>query len=176
MELEAPFTGTLYMPDKEFLNPVSTVLLSDGQAIAAVRRQTWSRRCDILDMRQRVVAECRVRGVFAPVYTVSRTDGKRLVTLEPRFFRGLSGDIITLAGGKVIGIRRVSAWSQRRYEFSGPEGLIGRILPTTGAFSFRPDSYAFEIGLPVMSALQAIGLAQLIRLVVRAQRQAAASS
>lgn len=51
-------------------------------------------------------------------------------------------------------------------------------MPTTGAFTFRPDRYAFQLLLPVMSALEAISRAQALRVAVCTMRQqrAAASS
>jgi hypothetical protein len=66
-------------------------------------------------------------------------------------------------------------WSDRKFEFHASDGLVGTIMPTTGTFSFRPDSYAFELHQPVMSALEAISLAQALRVAVRGMRQAAAA-
>ena len=51
-----------------------------------------------------------------------------------------------------------------------PHGIVRRRDPTTGQFSVHPDSYALELMMPVMSALEAIALAQVLRLVVRAIR------
>jgi hypothetical protein len=171
MDLMAPFTGTLYMPDKEFLNPVSDVLLPDGRPVAGVRWHAWTRRFEILDTGGAVIAECQGRGVFTVRYTVTLMNGRTVLALKPGAWRTFNGAQITLGSGRQLGMRQLSIWSERKFEFYGPEGTVGQILPTTGAFSFRPDSYAFEIGVPVMSALEAIGLAQAIRLVVRAQRQ-----
>ena len=49
-------------------------------------------------------------------------------------------------------------------------------MPTTGTFSFRLDSYAFEVLTPVMSALEAIAIAQALRLVARGNRSSAAAA
>lgn len=176
MDLMAPFTGTLYMPDKEFLNPVSDVLLPDGRPIAGVQWHSWSRKFEILQPAGGVIAECQGRGFFTTVYTVTMTDGRTVLRLKPGAWRTFNSAQITLGNGRQLGMRQQSMWSERKFEFYAPEGVVGQILPTTGAFSFRPDSYAFELGVPVMSALEAIGLAQAIRLVVRAQRQQRSAS
>jgi len=42
-------------------------------------------------------------------------------------------------------------------------------------FSVHPDSYAFELTMPVLSALEGIALAQALRLVVRAIQTAASA-
>jgi len=72
-------------------------------------------------------------------------------------------------------VRQVSIWSDRKFEFFAGERLVARIQPTTGVFTFRPDSYALELPAPVMSALEGISLAQAVRTVARGIRQQAGS-
>jgi hypothetical protein len=69
----------------------------------------------------------------------------------------------------------VSLWSDRKFEFHAAGGIVGRIMPTTGTFSFRPDSNALSCSLPVMSALEAISLAQALRCGCGTLRATAAS-
>jgi hypothetical protein len=176
MSLFAPFTGALYLPDKEFGSSSTPVLLPDGRAIAGIIWHTWTQRFEVTDPAGAVIAECRPQGVFRRRYVVRTRDGRPVIDLRPGAWRPFNGAELTLAGGGRLTIRQLSMWSARKFEFSGPTGVVGRILPTTGTFSFRPDSYAFELFQPVMSALEAISLAQALRVVARGQRQAAAAS
>ncbi|MEH1127703.1 hypothetical protein [Micromonospora sp. CPCC 206061] len=176
MNLLAPFTGTLYLPDKEFLATGTPVLLSDGRPVASIQWHTWSQRFEVLDLAGAVVAACRPEGFFRRRYPVHAADGRLLIDLRPGTWRAFNGAELTVASGRRLAIRQPSMWSNRQFEFHAPEGLVGRIAPTTGTFTFRPDSYAFELLLPVLSSLEAISLAQALRLVARGQRQAAASS
>jgi hypothetical protein len=176
MDLNAPFTGTLYMPDKEFLAAGSPVLLTSGEILATIRWHVWSQEFEVLDSKGAIVAECVPTGVFRKRYTVRLRNGRRILELRPGVWRPFAGAEVTLGSGRALTMHKVSVWSDRKFEFTAPEGLVGRIMPTTGAFSFRPDSYAFELLLPVMSALEAISLAQAVRLAVRGIRQASSST
>jgi hypothetical protein len=53
---------------------------------------------------------------------------------------------------------------------------VAQLVTTSRAFSWRPDSLAFELQAPVLSIVQAIGLAQCMRAAVEAQRSASAAS
>jgi hypothetical protein len=175
MSLFAPFTGTLYLPDKEFLAASTPVLLADGRMIAGVVWHTWTQRFEVTDPSGAIVAECRPQGAFRRRFVVRTSDGRLVLDLRPGAWRPFNGAELTLASGRPLTIRQLSMWSSRKFEFINAEGVVGRILPTTGTFSFRPDSYAFELFRPVMSALEAVSLAQALRLVARAQRQAASA-
>ncbi len=177
MDLHARFTGTLYLPDKEFLSSGTPVLLGDGQQVAGIRWRTWTQRFDVLDAYGAIVAQCRPEGVFRRRYLVRTIDGRPVIDLRMGAWRPFNGAELALSSGYRVTVRQVSVWSDRRFEFHGPGGLVGRIQPTTGAFSFRPDSYAFELLQPVMSALEAISLAQALRVAARGMRaQHAAAS
>lgn len=171
MDLRTPFTGVLYMPDKEFGNPNSPVMLSDGQIVAGVGWH-WTQRFEILDPAGGVVAECRPTGFFRRRYPVRTPDGRTVVEVQPGGWRPINGATITLGSGRALGVRQASMFTERRFEFFTDQGMVGRIEPTTGVFSFHPDSYAFELFQPVLSPLEAIALAQALRMVVRAARQA----
>jgi hypothetical protein len=172
MDLYAPFAGVLYLPDKEFLNGSTPVMLPDGQAVAGIAWHTWSHRFEVFDAMGGQIAECRPTGFFRRRYTVVTLTGQPVVDVLSGGWRPINGATITLRSGQPLSVRQASIWSDRRFEFYAAQAMIGRINPTTGTFSFRPDSYAFELFQPVMSALEAIGLAQALRLVVRSQRQA----
>jgi hypothetical protein len=114
--------------------------------------------------------------VFRRSYTVRTRDGRPVIQWKRGTWRPINGAELTLASGRRLAVRQVSIWSERRFEFYTPEGVVGRINPTTGVFTFHPDSYAFELLQPVLSALEAISLAQVLRIVVRGMRQQRASA
>ena len=176
MTLFAPFTGTLHLPDKEFLAASTPVLLPDGRPIAGIVWHTWTQRFEVTDPNGSIVAECRPEGAFRRRFPVRTLDGRRVIELVPGVWRPFNGAQLTLASGGHLAVRQISVWSDRKFEFYGQHGLVGRILPTTGTFTFRPDSYAFELLAPVMSALEAISIAQALRLVARGNRSAAAAA
>jgi hypothetical protein len=97
-----------------------------------------------------------------------------VLDLRPGAWRPFNRAEVTLGGTRPLTTRQISMWSDRKFEFFAADEPVGRILPTTGSFSFRRDSYAFELVRPYMSALEAIALAQALRGVSRAQRAAAA--
>jgi len=164
------------MPDKEFLNSRSPALLADGRVAGYIQWSTWTQRFSVLDASGAVAAECRPQGIFRRRYIVLAVpSGRTVLDLKPGAFRPFNGAELTVAG-RPLRVRQVSMWSDRRFEFYAGERLVGRIQPTTGVFSFRPDSYAFELPAPVFSGLEAISLAQAMRTVARGIRQAHASS
>jgi hypothetical protein len=174
MNLRAEFTGTIYLPDKRFVARGSPVSLPDGHVIALIAWRSWSGRFSILDPSGNAIASCRPRGAFRRRYTVFAVDGSSVLDMLPGGWRPFGGMQVTLGSGRRITVRRSSVWSDRRFElYDANNRLAGRIEPTAGSFSFHPDSYAFELMVPVMSALEAIALAQALRLVVRAIRAAA---
>src|SRR5262245_9853668 len=174
VNLLAPFTGVLYLPDKQFLAGGTPVLLANGQPVASIVWHGWTSRFEVLDASGRPAAICHAGGIFRRQYTATLPSGQHLLSLKPGAWRLFNGAELTLASGRSLAVRQMSAWSNRKFEFHAQGSVVGRILPTTGTFSFRPDSYAFELFVPVMSAAEAICLAQALRYVARAQRAAAA--
>jgi hypothetical protein len=174
MDLLAEFTGTICLPDKRFVAAGSPVYRSDGHLIALIAWRSWPGRFSILDPSGNAMASCRPRGVFRRRYPVLDVNGLPVLDVLSGAWRPLGGMEVTLGTGRRITVRRSSMWSGRRFEFYDANNrLAGRIDPTTGLFSFHPDSYAFDLMMPVMSALEAIALAQTLRLVARAIRIAA---
>ena len=174
MNLRAEFTGTIYLPDKRFVARGSPVYLPDGHVIALIAWRSWSGRFSILDPSGNAIASCRPRGVFRRQYKVLAVNGMTVLDVLPGAWRPFGGMQVTLGSGRRITVRRSSVWSDRRFElYDANNRLAGRIEPTTGRFGFYSDSYAFDLMTPVMSALEAIALAQALRLVVRAIRAAA---
>jgi len=67
-------------------------------------------------------------------------------------------------------------WTGRQFQVLDADGTtVAQLATTSGVFSMRQDSLAFEMTSPVLSIVQAIGLAQCMRAAVEASRAAAAS-
>ncbi|GAA1813464.1 hypothetical protein GCM10009682_38310 [Luedemannella flava] len=132
IDLQAPFTGTPFMPDKEFLVEGSPVMLADGRTVATIRWHTWSERFEVFDAVGALVAECRPHGIIRRQYPVVTPDGRLVVSVRPGGWRPINGAEVTLGSGGTVTIRQTSAWSDRTFEFADGGGPLGRITPTTG--------------------------------------------
>jgi hypothetical protein len=171
VDLLAPFTGTLLLPDHGFFDRTTSVQLADGRTVAGIGWHYWTDRFDVLDGAGTVIAQCRPRGVFRVRYEVTTTDGRPVVGVVMGGWRAFDDAQVTLPGGRQLSLNRSSAWTRRRFEVHGPRGLVGRIEPTTSAWTGRFSSYAFEIFDGALSVLEAVSLAQAIRTQVRRQRR-----
>jgi hypothetical protein len=169
MDLGAPFAGTLYLPDKKVFREGSPVQLATGETVAVIRWTMWTQAFDITDPDGAVLAQADVSGFLRRRFEVRDPTGDVLIRVVPGFW-SLGGTTITLGDGRMVTVRKVSAWSDRRFEFYTDQGLLGRVEPTTHALSFRPDSYVLTLERPELSPLQAIAMAQAQREIVRAMR------
>jgi hypothetical protein len=177
MQPYAPFAGVLVLPDRAPFGSTSAVTLADGQAVASIRWHNWSARArfEILDpVASGVLASGFRAGFWGRSYRVVRAGEEPVLDLKLSGW-GLSGrSTITLPGGRVLSAS--GNWSARKFAVSDEAGAAVAELVTTGSrFSFRPDSLAFELKTPVLSIVQAVGLAQCMRAAVEARRSAASS-
>jgi hypothetical protein len=176
MDPNQPFTGVLLLPDRSLFGKVSAVSLADGQPVAQIRWHRWSMaaRFEILDLtgEQELAAGGRSTVWGARQYEVTGPGGASLVEVKLNALR--PGAKITLPGGPLLTTR--GNWTGRKFEVLDADGLgVARIVTTSGLFSARPDSMAFEVTRPVLSIVQAIGLTQCIRASVEARRESANS-
>jgi hypothetical protein len=130
----------------EILNPAGSSVLASGSRVGF-----WGRSYQVLGPRDEPLLDLKVSGW------------------------GLSGrSTVTLPDGRTLSAK--GNWSARKFTLVDELGaLVARLVTTGSAFSFRPDSLAFELSTPVLSAVQAVGLAQCMRAAVEAQRNSAAS-
>lgn len=178
MSLDAPFTGTLHLPDKMVPSGTSPVMLGDGRTVALIQWHFWSLRSrfEVLDPAGGTLAEGSAQGFMGRRFAVRRAGGHPLIDIRLGLWRPLKGASVTLASGRPVSIRPTSIWSDRNFEIFSNGAPAGRIRPTTTVFSFHPDSYEFELTVPVLSILEAVGLAQALRAIVRSMRAQASSS
>jgi len=176
MQPYAPFVGVLLLPDRAPFDTTSPVTLSDGQPVASIRWHRWTAkaRFDILDAVGGVeLARGARQGFFGRRFVVSDPRDQPILTLEVGFWGVARRCTVTLGNGQQLFTQ--GNWTSRRFSvLDGAGQPVARILNTSKVFSWRPDSFAFELASPVLSIVQAIGLAQCLRAAVEAQRSASA--
>ena len=89
---------------------------------------------------------------------------------------GVTGrSTVTLAGGRQLTAK--GNWTARQFTVSDEGGVpVAQLVNTSRFFSIRPDGLAFELRTPVLSIVQAVGLAQCMRAAVEAQRSSASAA
>jgi hypothetical protein len=165
VDLYQPYAGVLYLPDKPVFQGVSPVLLADGQPVAQLHWHAMSahQAFEVLDPESgAVVASGRLEHALGRRYAVHGPDGHSvLVELKLGVLRPFDGATITLADGTTLGIH--GRPTGRHFAFLRDGAVVAEIRPTTGLFSFHPDSYEFALDTPVLSIAAAVGLAQAVR-------------
>lgn len=178
MQPYAPFVGVLLLPDRAPFDTTSPVTLSDGQPVASIHWHRWTAkaRFEILDAAGGAeLARGARQGFFGRRFVVSDPRDQPILTLELGFWGLASRSVVTLGNGQTLSTK--GNWTSRKFAVLDAAGQpVAQILNTSKAFSWRPDSLAFELVAPVLSIVQAIGLAQCLRAAVEAQRSAAAAS
>jgi hypothetical protein len=174
VSLLEPFAGTLLLPDKLLPHGDSSVELPDRSVVAKIRWNMFSvGSFDILDPHGQLVGRAQGEGFAKRRFTVLSAGDEPLLGLALGW-RGTAGRSgVELPGGRELTVK--GATFKRRFTLLDGEREIGAIEPTSGAFSLRQDAYAFELREPVLSIVQAVGLAQCLREAVKAARQAAQS-
>jgi hypothetical protein len=177
MEPFAPFTGVLVLPDRAMFGRMSPVILGTGEPVATIRWHNWTTRArfEILNPAgSSVLASGSRVGFWGRCYRVLGPLQKPVLDLKISGW-GLSGrSTVTLPDGRALNAK--SNWSARKFTLVDErDALVARLVRTSSAFGFRPDSLAFELSSPVLSMVQAIGLAQCLRAAV-AQRDSSAAA
>jgi hypothetical protein len=171
MDLSAPFTGTLLLPDKLLPHGDSPVELPDGRMVAKINWNilAWG-SFTILDPAGQEIAAGKVTGLTQRTYEISGADGGTVLRLELGW-RGAAGrSTLSLPDGGELTLK--GATFRRRWSIlDGGDAEVATIIGTSGAFSLRKDAYAFELRQPVLSVVQAVAAAQSLREAVKSARQ-----
>jgi hypothetical protein len=178
MDLFAPFTGVLLLPDRAVFGKVSPVMLGTGEPVATIRWHNWTARArfEILDPAEsRTIASGSRVGFWGRSYQVLDPRQQPVLDLKVSGW-GLSGrSAVTLPDGRAL--KAKGNWSARKFTVADETGaLVARLVATSSAFSFRSDSLAFELLTPALSIVQAVGLAQCMRAAAEAERNSAAAA
>ncbi|GAA5187539.1 hypothetical protein GCM10023322_36130 [Rugosimonospora acidiphila] len=175
MQPYQPFQGVLLMPGRAPFGTVSPVTLPDGLPVAHIRWHNWSMRArfEILDGAGAVeLAHGGRQGMRR--YQVLGPREEPLLHLKLGLFSAARRTTVTLPDGRVLSAN--GNWSGRRFAITDQSGLpVARIATTSGVFALRADSFAFELVAPVLSIVQAVGLAQCMRAAVESARRVASS-
>jgi hypothetical protein len=170
-----PFAGVLLLPGRTPFGSTSPVTLPDGRPVAQIRWHQWSAaaRFDILDASGGAeLAAGGRKGLWGRVFEVTGPGGALLLDLKLSAW-GLAGrGTVTLPGGQRLTTK--GNWTGRTFQLlDGSGSVVARLATTSGVLALRQDSLAFEMAAPVLSIVQAIGLAQCMRAAVAASRAAA---
>jgi hypothetical protein len=182
MEPYAPFTGVILLPDRAPFGSVSPVSLADGTPVASIRWHNWSMRArfEILDPNgARMLAAGGAANLWGRRYELQGPAAlsgaaEALLELKVSLWGLVGSSTVTLPDGRILNAK--GNWTSRKFMVTDATGLpVARIVNTSNLLSWRPDSLAFELTAPVLSVVQAIGLAQCVRAASEARRRSAAS-
>jgi hypothetical protein len=175
MNPHSPFAGVLLLPDRQPFGTIAPVTLGSGEPVAAIRWHRWTGRArfDVLDATgDGLLAEGRKESYFGKQYVLTTPGGAALASIEFGFW-GLGKGVIELRDG--VQLTAEGNWTGRKYEFYDANGGQVARLASTSSFLSSRDSLALELGRPVLSIVQAAGLAQCIRAALESQRSSSAA-
>jgi hypothetical protein len=170
MDLDAPFTGELAVPDKLLPHGESPVELPDGQLVAQIRQHLmrW-RSFDILDAQGQHVATGTSSGWIRRRFTVTRANGEQLLQLTLGW-RGTSGTSkISLPHGAEMTVR--GSTFRRSFALRDANGAeVGTIRPAFRVMGFGGNDYRVRLHQPVLTLVQVVGLTKCLRKAVKSSQ------
>jgi hypothetical protein len=170
----SPFTGVLLLPSRSTFGSTAEVTLGDGTPVAVIHRWSWSTRpkFEIFDADDAVLlATGKATGFWGHRYELLGPQSELLLEVKFSGWSGVKRGTVTLADGREL--TTSGNWGARDFVVTDSTGgAVGGLVTTSSLWSLRPDSLAFEIQAPVLTVVQAIGMAQCIR----TAREAAAAS
>jgi hypothetical protein len=170
------FTGVLLLPAKSVFGTTAEVTLGDGTPVAVIHRKAWSARpkFEIFDAPgATLLATGKATGFWGNHYEVVGPRAEPLLDVRFSSWSGPRRATVTLADGRELTTE--GNWRARDFTVTDSTGnRIAGLVTTSSAWTWKPDSLAFEINAPALTLLQAIGMAQCIRTAVEASRAAAA--
>jgi hypothetical protein len=178
MQPFAPFTGVLVLPDRAPFGSTSPVTLDSGEPVASIRWHRWTPRArfEILGPTgSEVLASGSRVGFWGSSYEVLGPREETILGLKVSGW-GLSGrSTVTLPGGREL--KAKGNWTARKFAVLDDAGEpVAQLVTTSSVFSLRSGSLAFELRTPVLSIVQAVGLAQCMRAAIEAQNSSAAAT
>jgi hypothetical protein len=170
------FTGVLLLPSKSIFGTTAEVILGDGTPVAVIHRKAWSARpkFEIFDAADAtLLATGKATGFWGNRYELLGPRSEPLLEIKFSNWSGPKRAAVTLADGREL--TTSGNWSARNFTVADSTGgQVAGLVTTSSMWSWRPESLAFEITAPVLTLVQAIGMAQCIRTAVEAANAAAA--
>ncbi|UWZ42382.1 hypothetical protein [Dactylosporangium matsuzakiense] len=172
MNVFAPFTGMLLLPDKAPFGTISPVTLADGRPIATIRWHNWSMsaRYEILDpVNAAVLAAGSRNGLGSREFQLTDAWNRPLLSLKLSRWGAARPGTLAVVGGRPLTTQ--GNWTARQFTVTDEQQRpVARIVNNSPLLSLRPDGLVFELMAPVMSVVHAIGLAQSMRAAVESER------
>jgi hypothetical protein len=172
VQLHVPFTGVLLMPHLSSAKKTSVVTSGDGEPLATVR---WRSRAvqdqfEVLDARGGTELAYGGPDRFFNGYQIHGPDGSMLLLLGYGLLGPAGSGTVTLPDGRQLTTGRNR--SRTMFPIRDEAGRqVAQILAGSRAWGPpQSENFAFELRAPVLSVVQAVGLAQCIRAVRAAQR------
>lgn len=174
--MEQPFLGVLWFPGKLVPHGISPVFADDRTTVAQLRWHLSIRGAfEILDAGgTTVVARGRAAGFRLRRYSVNRVpDGAPVVTMQTPLFSPMPNNVrAQFATGRTYRVQGLDDRQQSGlYDGSTEVGLMGPGSTDWLAQLIQTDAVRFELRAPVLTMLEAIGIAQCIRAASRRQRR-----
>ncbi|BCJ55032.1 hypothetical protein Asp14428_65070 [Actinoplanes sp. NBRC 14428] len=174
--MHTPFAGVLLLPDSPVLGSTSAVTTGDGLPVATIRRRVWSsrRRFEILDAAgTALLATGSQAGMWGNKYELMGPQSEFLLSLKFSGWTGPTGrGVVSLPDGRTLATR--GNWTAREFTMTDEAGTPVAELHTRGGVFALGRNLAFELRTPMLSIVQAIGLAQSVRAAVESATAAAA--
>jgi hypothetical protein len=165
------FIGRLLLPLLSPLRRTATVTLEHGAPVAVLRRKFVSQRheFEVLDAGATTLLATGAATSFA-------NDHHRLVGPRAELileylidYAGRRRGTVTLPDGRVF--TTAGDRTGRHFVITDRSGgPVGRLITTSSAWSMRSAYLMLEVGVPVLTLLEALGLAQCLLTVVNSRR------
>ncbi|MFI5491328.1 hypothetical protein [Actinoplanes sp. NPDC051859] len=163
-----PSVGILLLPDASFFGTTSRVTSGDGVPVATIRRGTWNARgrFEILAAAgEEVLATGGQAGFWGNKYELMGPQSQFLLSLKFSGWTGPTGrGVVSLPDGRVLTTQ--GTWTARDFTLADEAGTPVAELRNHGGLTAVKQSLIFELRAPVLSIVQAIGLAQCLRAAV----------
>ncbi|MEU4772636.1 hypothetical protein [Micromonospora sp. NPDC023644] len=165
------FTGLLLLPLTSPLRRTVTVTFHDRTPAAVIRRRFVSkrRRFEIRDAAAATLLATGATTSFANDHYELRGPRSEFILSFMIDYEGRRRGTVTLADGRTL--TTVGNRSARDFTITDQSGgPVAMLVTTSSAWSMRSADLALEVRAPVMSLLQAIGMAQCLLTAVGSPR------
>ncbi|MEV6595538.1 hypothetical protein AB0M36_01585 [Actinoplanes sp. NPDC051346] len=174
--MSSSFVGILLLPDASFFGTTSTVTTDDGVPVATIKRAAWSarQRFEILDATgSTLLAAGAQAGFWGNRYELMGPQSQFLLSLKFSGWTGPTGaGVVSLPDGRTLATK--GKWTAREFTLADEAGTPVAELRSRGGLLAAKQSLVFDLRAPVLSIVQAIGLAQSIRAAVESAASSAA--
>jgi hypothetical protein len=169
------FSGVLVLPQMRILGSESAVTTAEGVPVALLKSRTGRSCFEILDPAGGgLLATGAQASIWGTKYELMGPQSQFLLQVKFSGWRGPTGPgTVTLADGRTLTTK--GTMSGRDFSISDGAGTpVGKLHTTSRVFTLKRSGLELELTAAVLTAVQAIGLAEFLRTAVEAATAAAA--